>query len=58
MFHSIDSANATLKAFTVFREMSYAGIVYGAKIPIVLTSRSDSAETRLESVRLALAVSR
>lgn len=57
MFHSIDSANATLKAFTVFREMSYAGIVFGAKIPIVLTSRSDSAETRLESVRLALAVS-
>jgi phosphotransacetylase len=31
-----------------------AGIVMGAKVPVILTSRSDSADTRLFSTALAV----
>jgi phosphotransacetylase len=33
-----------------------AGIVMGAKVPVILTSRSDSAETRMFSTALAVLV--
>jgi phosphate butyryltransferase len=54
---NLDSANATLKAFSAIPGVSYAGIVAGGRIPIVLTSRSDSAETRVESIKMALSIS-
>jgi len=54
---NLDAANCTLKAFTAVPGTRFAGIVIGARIPVVLTSRSDSKESRLESLKLALSVS-
>jgi len=35
-------------------DASTAGIVMGAKVPVVLTSRADSRETRIASCAIAL----
>lgn len=55
---NIDAANATYKAFLTMPNVRTAGIVVGARIPVVLTSRSDSKQSRFESIKLALSVSR
>jgi phosphate butyryltransferase len=56
VFGNIDAANATYKAFLSVPDVASAGIVVGAKLPIVLTSRSESMETRIASIELALSV--
>lgn len=33
-----------------------AGLIVGAKAPVIVTSRADSMETKLNSIALALAV--
>jgi len=38
-----------------FADAKVAGIVLGTKFPIVLTSRADSEETKLNSILLAAA---
>jgi len=53
----LDSANAIYKSLAIFGRAEHAGIIAGLKIPVALTSRSDHAETRLASLRFALAVS-
>ena len=57
IFGNLDAANATYKAFLSAPGVLSAGIVVGAKLPIVLTSRSESMETREASIRLALSIS-
>lgn len=57
VFGNIDAANATYKAFLSAPDVVSAGIVVGARIPVVLTSRSDSMRTRIASIELALSVS-
>ena len=42
--------NAMGKAMSIFGGAKNAGIIVGAKVPIVLVSRSDSAETKLASI--------
>lgn len=42
--------NAAGKAMSIFDSAKNAGIIVGAKVPIVLVSRSDSAETKLASI--------
>lgn len=54
VFGNLDAANATYKAFLSVPNVISAGIVVGAKIPIVLTSRSDSMSVRVASLKLAL----
>ena len=54
---NLDAANATYKAFLAVPGVESAGIVVGAKIPIVLTSRSETMATRIASIQLALSVS-
>ncbi len=54
---SLDAANATLKAFVADPQVLSAGIVVGARIPVVLTSRSELKDARINSLRLALSVS-
>jgi phosphotransacetylase len=56
VFGNLDAANATYKAFLSVPNVISAGIVVGAKIPIVLTSRSDSMSVRVASLKLALEV--
>lgn len=57
VFGNIDAANATYKAFLSVPSVTSAGMVVGARIPIVLTSRSETMDTRVASVELALSVS-
>ncbi len=50
---NIESGNILYKAFVFFADAKVAGLVIGAPFPIVLTSRADSEETKLNSIYLA-----
>lgn len=52
----IRSANVLYKCLAWFAHATIASIVVGANVPIVLTSRSDSEDTKLASVGLAVHV--
>ena len=53
--HTIEMGNALYKAIAYFQPESHlAGILLGAKVPIVLTSRSDSEETKFNSILLSV----
>jgi phosphate acetyltransferase len=47
------SGNMLAKNLTFMAEADAAGVVLGAKVPIILTSRADGARTRLASAALA-----
>jgi phosphate butyryltransferase len=53
---NLDTGNVLYKSLSVFAGASSAGILAGAKVPVVLTSRSDSDETKWASVALALRI--
>lgn len=53
---NIESGNMLAKAIVYFARNKTAGIVLGAKAPIVLTSRADSSETKLLSIASAVAL--
>ena len=50
----LESGNMLAKQLTYMGDAASAGIVMGAKVPIVLTSRADPRETRLASCAIAL----
>jgi phosphate butyryltransferase len=50
----LDAGNVLYKSLTVLAGASVAGVVAGAKVPIVLTSRADSEETKFLSILLSL----
>ncbi|MDP2794310.1 MAG: bifunctional enoyl-CoA hydratase/phosphate acetyltransferase [Sulfurisoma sp.] len=50
----IESGNMLAKQLEYLADALAAGIVLGARVPIVLTSRSDSAETRTASTAVAV----
>lgn len=50
----LDSANILGKMLTFLGEAEAAGIVLGARVPVILTSRADSLRTRLLSCALAV----
>ncbi|MCF7936620.1 MAG: phosphate butyryltransferase [Synergistales bacterium] len=52
----IEAGNMMSKAIIYFTRSKTAGLVLGAKAPVVLTSRSDSAETKLLSIASAVAL--
>ncbi|MCX7828111.1 MAG: phosphate butyryltransferase [Thermanaerothrix sp.] len=56
MVPDIEAGNMMAKAIIYFAKGKTAGLVVGAKAPIVLTSRSDSAETKLLSIASAVAM--
>jgi phosphate acetyltransferase len=49
----LESGNILIKALVYLAKAQVAGIVLGAKVPIILTSRADSAESRLTSCAVA-----
>lgn len=51
--HDIVVINACVKALIYLSNVKTGGVILGAKSPIVLLSRSDSAETKLNSIALA-----
>jgi phosphate butyryltransferase len=56
---TIEAGNIFSKGITYFAKGTMAGIVLGAKVPLVLNSRSDSPKAKLASIGLAaLAASR
>ncbi|MGG0642926.1 bifunctional enoyl-CoA hydratase/phosphate acetyltransferase [Sporosarcina gallistercoris] len=55
---NLEAGNILYKSLTYFAQAKVGGIIQGASAPIVVTSRSDSAETKLHSLALALLVSK
>ncbi|WP_326544041.1 bifunctional enoyl-CoA hydratase/phosphate acetyltransferase [Pseudorhodoferax sp.] len=52
----LNAANMLYKSFVYAAGADCAGLVLGARVPIVLTSRADSAQARVASVALAVLV--
>lgn len=57
LVHEIGMGNGIGKALTYLGGAKSAGIIMGAKVPIVLTSRADTAEVKLYSIALGSLVS-
>lgn len=53
---NIESGNLLYKSLVYFANAKVAGVVVGAKMPIILTSRADSEENRLYSIALAIKI--
>jgi phosphate butyryltransferase len=51
----IEAGNVLYKSFVFFANAKVASVILGASAPIVLTSRSDSEESKLDSIILAAA---
>lgn len=51
---NIEAGNVMWKTLVYMADVQIAGLIMGAAVPIVLTSRSDSPETKLNSIALAL----
>ncbi|WP_020061558.1 phosphate butyryltransferase [Bacillus sp. 123MFChir2] len=52
---TIEAGNVLYKSLVYFADAKVGAIIAGAKAPIVLTSRADSAETKVHSLALAVA---
>ncbi len=50
----IEAGNILYKSLAFFAKAKNAGIIVGAKAPIVLTSRADSREAKLQSIALGV----
>lgn len=55
---SLDAGNALFKAFVYLSGACAAGVVMGGAVPVLLTSRADSPESRLASFALASILAR
>ncbi|PMY03650.1 phosphate acyltransferase, partial [Pseudomonas sp. GW460-13] len=54
----LDAGNMLAKSLTFLAGADAAGIVLGARVPIILTSRADSVTTRLASCAVAVLVAK
>ena len=54
MVPDLESGNMLAKQLTFFEKAEGAGIVVGARLPIILTSRADPLRTRVTSAAIAL----
>lgn len=52
IFPDITSGNIFYKSLIYFAKIKMAGVVTGAKVPIILTSRADNKETKFLSIAL------
>ncbi len=53
LFPNIDAGNVFYKTNAKFCNAQLGGIITGAKVPLVVSSRGDSTETKLNSIALA-----
>ena len=53
VFPSIEAGNVFYKTCTKLAGAELAGLVVGARVPCVLTSRGDTAKSKLYSIGLA-----
>ena len=54
IFDNLDGGNIFYKTCVFLAHANSAGLIVGAKVPIVLTSRADSAKSKLYSILLGL----
>ncbi|WP_019415018.1 phosphate butyryltransferase [Paenisporosarcina sp. TG20] len=54
---NVEAGNILYKSLIYFAKAKVGAVIVGAKAPIVLTSRSDSAESKLNSIALAICTS-
>lgn len=57
IFPVIEVGNVFYKAMTCLTDCRTAGIVMGAKVPVIVSSRSDSEDSRFFSIALAMLIS-
>lgn len=55
LFPSIEAANSVAKAWKFHGQAQTGSLVLGAEVPVLLNSRSDNADRRINSLLLALA---
>jgi phosphotransacetylase len=55
---NVEAGNIVAKGLLYFAHARMAGLVVGAKVPIVISSRADSAETRYLSLAMAAILAR
>ncbi len=53
---NIEAANIMFRAMLYFGQGKSGGVVVGARVPLVLLSRAESAETKIQSMAIALLV--
>lgn len=51
---TLEVGNVLYKSLSYFAEMETGGVMTGAKVPIVFTSRADSARTKANTIALAI----
>ncbi len=54
MVPTIEAGNMLYKSMVFFARGKNAGVIVGAKAPIVLTSRADSDEAKLNSIAIGI----
>ncbi len=54
--HNIEAANVLYKSFVYLANATPAAVIVGASAPVILTSRADSEEIKLNSIKLAASV--
>ncbi|NNC27384.1 enoyl-CoA hydratase, partial [Salinisphaera sp. USBA-960] len=54
----LEAGNILAKQLTFLAEADAAGVVLGARVPIILTSRADAERTRLASCAVAAKLAR
>jgi phosphotransacetylase len=55
---NVEAGNIVAKGLLYFAHARLAGLVVGAKVPVVISSRADSAETRYLSLAMAAVLAR
>ncbi|MBP1691614.1 MAG: phosphate acetyltransferase, partial [Bacteroidetes bacterium] len=56
--HSIEVSNSLAKGATYFAGLMLAHVIVGAKVPILISSRTDKSEARLLSMAMVVLMSR
>ena len=51
---TIEAGNVLYKSIVYFAKAKSAGVIVGAKVPIILTSRADSDESKLNSIAIGV----
>lgn len=57
LLHDLGVANVFYKAIMYFANITYCGAVVGASVPIVMSSRADSSEVKLNNIKMAVILS-
>jgi len=55
---SIEAANILFRAITYFAHGKCGGMIVGARVPLIVLSRAEPAETKVNSIALALTLAR